>query len=319
MRRLSSTAIAALVLLSASAAVRAEGIASRGPSTAVPGDTEMASGASGLIELNPSRTEVTTTLGYTSTTSVSVDADRGIIKGYAEFDLPSDGVFDLTDTIGSTAYGGLTSPVTFTGASDPFTVTAELRFDGSFAALVGQPTFQLAGNITASTFTAIPYTVDIYQSQAVFSLSAVTPTYTPEAILTGHASHTAGGVTTDDEAYAGATQVIVSDEADALEAIVRLSFEVDPAQSYVITSHVLGLVTAEPGASMSGTEGELLASSGIVDFSHTGVFSLYVPAGVSVSGDALLENVVVAVPEPAAYALMLAGLGVVGAFARRRR
>lgn len=298
---------------------QAAGSAVRGPSTAAADASETASSNTGIIDLNPAQAVVSTVHGYDSVTSISVDTDNGIIKGYAEFEMANDGTYNIDDTIGSSVFGALSSPVTFIGASAPFTVTAELRFNGSFTALDGMPTFTLAGNITASTFTAIPFTQSIYQSQAVFLMSKATTLYEPVVVLTSQATENIGGDETVDPAYAGATQEVVSDSADSLEAIVRLSFEVDPTQSYVISSHLLGLATAEPGATPAGSTVDLLASAGVVDFSHTGVLSLYVPQGVTVTGDALLQNIVVtAVPEPATYALMLAGVLTVG-IARRRR
>lgn len=319
MRRLLQPLFATVLAVSPLLAVAA-GSAVRGPSNVAADDSEVANAASGLIELNAARERVSTVHGYDSVTSISVDADRGVIKGYAEFELPGSGTFNTADTIGSSVFGSVSSPVTFSGATAPFTVTAELRFDGSFTALDGLPTLSLAGNITASTFTAIPFTQSIYQSQLAFIMSKATATYEPVAVLTSLATEDIGGVETVDPAYAGATQVVVSDAASSLEGIVRLSIEVDPAQSYIFSSNLLGLVTAEPGSFSSGSSAELLASAGVVDFSHTGEFTLYVPQGITVSGDSLMQNVVVtAVPEPASYALMLAGLLTVGIARYRRR
>jgi len=299
---------------------QAAGTAVRGPSTAAADASETGSASTGVIDLNPSRSTVSTVHGYDSVTSISVDADNGIIKGYAEFGMANDGTYNVNDTIGSSVFGAVSSPVTFIGASAPFTVTAELRFNGSFTALDGMPTFTLAGNITASTFTAIPFTQSIYQSQAVFMMSKATTLYEPVVVLTSQSTENIGGVETVDPAYAGATQVVVDDSAASLEAIVRLSFEVDPTQSYLVSSHLLGIATAEPDATSSGSTLDLLASAGVVDFSHTGVLSLYVPQGVTVAGDPLLQNIVVtSVPEPSTYALMLAGVLTVGIARRRTR
>jgi len=58
------------------------------------------------------------------------------------------------------------------------------------------------------------------------------------------------------------------------------------------------------------------------DFGNSGHLSFDLPTGVtlsSASGLLLTGNAVPAVPEPETYALMLAGLGLVGWFARRRR
>ncbi|MBT0963679.1 hypothetical protein [Denitromonas iodatirespirans] len=309
----------ALVALCLTSTAQAAGTGVRGPSTAAADASEIQTLATGLIDLNPSRTPVSTVHGYDSITSISVDADNGIIKGYAEFDLPSDSSLPLSATIGSAVQGSLHSPLTFIGGTGPQTVTAELRFDGSFAALRGLPTFSLTGNITATSFTTAPFTQSLYQSQLSFLMSAVTPNYAPEVLMLGHESQTAGGVTTDTPFYAGATQVAVSSSAAALDAIVRLSFDVMPGLAYNINSFVNGLVTAEPGSQQTSTHGDLLSSAGVLDFSHTARLALYVPQGVTVVGDSLVNQIVVtAVPEPQAAGMLLAGLLTLGAIVRRR-
>ncbi len=60
----------------------------------------------------------------------------------------------------------------------------------------------------------------------------------------------------------------------------------------------------------------------VCDYSHTAKFGLVLPAGASFSSDSgvfLTAPVGGAVPEPASWALLVAGFGVVGAAARRRR
>ena len=57
-------------------------------------------------------------------------------------------------------------------------------------------------------------------------------------------------------------------------------------------------------------------SGGIADFSHTALLGVSAPSGVTWTSDSQL--LLAAVPEPEEYALMLAGLGVIGAFIRRR-
>ncbi|TVO58782.1 PEP-CTERM sorting domain-containing protein [Denitromonas halophila] len=310
----------ALIALCLTSVAHAAGTAVRGPSTAAADASEVVTQYSGFIDLNPARSAVSTVHGYDSVTSISVDTDNGIIKGYAEFDLPTDSTLPLSATVGSAVQGSLSSPLTFFGGTGPQTVTAELRFDGSFDALRGLPTFSLTGNITATSFTAIPFTQSLYQSQLTFLMSAVTPTYVPQVLTLGHESQTAGGVTTDTPFYAGATQVAVDASATSLDAIVRLSFDVMPGQAYNISSFVNGLVTAEPGSNQTATHGDLLSSAGVLDFSHTAQLALYVPQGVTVVGDPLIHQIVVtAVPEPQAAGMLLAGLVLVAGIARRRR
>ena len=68
---------------------------------------------------------------------------------------------------------------------------------------------------------------------------------------------------------------------------------------------------------------DTFVTGGTVDFSHTGLFSFTsLPVGLSLSSDSGVFPVSVqvnGVPEPETYALMLAGLGVLAWFARRRR
>ena len=316
-----ATLLAALIAPCASPLATAAGTATRGPVT-VPADVvQSETQETGVISLNPARDSVSTVHGYDSTTSISVDADNGIIKGYAEFDLPSDATLPLSATVGSSVQGSLTSPITFAGgATWPRTVTAELSFDGSFVATNSFPTFALTGNITASTFTGSPFTQSIYQSQLVFAMSKLTPTYAPQVITTSVESRTENGVTTTTPAYSGASQTALDASAASLDAIVRLSFDVQPGVPYVLSSHVNGIVTAEPGSQQSATDGELLASAGILDFSNTAQLRLFVPQDVTVTGDALLDNIVIAsaVPEPQIATMMLAGLLGIGVLARRR-
>ena len=60
----------------------------------------------------------------------------------------------------------------------------------------------------------------------------------------------------------------------------------------------------------------------VCDFSHTAKFGLVLPAGASFTSDSgvfLTAPVVGGVPEPASWALLVTGFGVVGAASRRRR
>ena len=82
---------------------------------------------------------------------------------------------------------------------------------------------------------------------------------------------------------------------------------------------VLELAAERPGAAMVllGTEDHRMTlGRGLI----AGIGSLDVPQGVTVSGDALLNNIVIAtaVPEPQIAGMMLAGLLGVGWMARRR-
>lgn len=95
-------------------------------------------------------------------------------------------------------------------------------------------------------------------------------------------------------------------------------------QTDSITDLVFEGTYALQGASGVLTVGSYLdtfVSGGTIDFSHTGLFSFTaLPGTLSMGSDSGVFPIrVVAVPEPQTYALLVAGLGVLGWMARRRR
>ena len=295
----------------------AAGTAVRGPDIpAATGGGERVTVPSGVVELNPARDTVRTDYGVESTTFIKVDATNGIMGGSAESNLdslttvPKDGV-----SVVSVAQGNLSSPITFSGAG---TVTAELAFDGSFEVFDGTPTMFLIGNLTASSFAAIPFEQSLYSSQLSFTLSEGVGVSDPEWQFLSSESQTSGGVTTTKDSYAGAAFTVNSDTRDNLDGVVRLAFDVEFGRSYLINANITGLVSPQVDGETS-TDFELGPSAGLVDFSNTATLSLFVPEGMVATGDPLLAQIVTTVPEPAAYAMMLGGLALVGTVARRQR
>ena len=85
-----------------------------------------------------------------------------------------------------------------------------------------------------------------------------------------------------------------------------------------------GILTITDGEVRSvGQRLSLTCQEGVnCDFSHTGSIALQLPAGVSFSsgsGVFLAPPVVGGVPEPASWAMLIAGFGLVGGIARQRR
>ena len=294
----------------------AAGTASRGPSTPAADEFELGSAETGVIELNPSRATVTTDYGFDSISSVRVDADRGIIGGYAETELSRAVTIPLT-TFSTTVTGSLSTPLRFESLDgEPISVAAELTMRGSFSALAGNPGFSLSASILAFVGAPVDGSVGVYFSELVLAGTA-------SGIDTGTigtALYRDGlNFTTVD--YAGATQDVLSVDPSSFSAVVRLAFDLLPGENNGLQVSLGGFVIPEALSAPSPDGTEFAPSHGVLDFSHTAELSLYVPPGVSVSGESFVANIVKvsAVPEPRPYTMLLAGLAILPVALRSRR
>lgn len=301
------------------ATLPAEGTATRSPATP-DNSQEIVTNAGGVTALNPGRTPVVSQDNYTSVTSVEVDADNGIIRGYSEFDMDADQVLPDGTVIGSTSTGVLSLQGTAAAAA-PFDMTLNLALDGQFIVNDGQPSLLLVGNLNATTFSiADPLAGTIFQSQLIFELTLADGVYSPNTLFTGVQSPLAGS----QSPFAGASATVINDVPGDLDAIISLTFSVQPGDSILISSVVSGIATAQPGDGAIDDSLDVRASAGAVDFSSSGVLGIVLPEGASIIADtagdaALLANIVQVQPIPLPAALWLFAPALVAVAGRRRR
>ena len=294
--------LAALSSTSASAA--ALSAAARSHVTSDPSSVEYVGGIDDIAELNPNPAPVEVGVGFTSVTSVFVDARNGILKGYAGFDrqTASD---DPNAAPFSYAMGTLGAAGYLTGSgSSPVSVTIALSFDGSFAATAGSPFLNLLGTLVGGSTSGPSYVSQISfydDGEGVMVEELAQQTITD------------GNITTESP-YAGATPTVFSATRELLAGEVRITFDALPGELISFGASLYGIAVAE----LDEDSGAYLPSSGAVDFLHTGTLDIYVPQGYGFESDAaLLQNVVQQVPEPATWLSMLVGLGLLGFTARR--
>ncbi len=297
----------------------AAGTATRSPINVV-GDTDVVSVTDGsIIDLNPGRVSVSTNSGYNSTTSIRVDSNAGVIRGYAEYDLGQNRTYATVEEVGgSTAFGILSLDTFLVGSSndpaaaDTVDVTIEMAFDGSFTANNGAPSLLLIGDLNATTLsTGLPVSGNIYQSLLSFTSTELNSPADPvTTTFSGVQSSLFGGASID---YAGASAEVLGSSMNDLNAILRLTFPLALGDSFILNGIVTGIAGPAPDpADVDFTDGiSVLASAGIVDFSNTARMRIFLPDGYSLGGgDPLLDNIVnpTTVPVPAALWLMLSGL-----------
>lgn len=287
----------------------------RGPSTPT-NEVEAVVNASGLVDLNPSRNPVTTTLGLVTVTSARADNTTGVMGGYAEFDLDQALTVPIGVNVGAVATTALTTEavVVAEDTNATYDITLEMPFDGAFEIIDGQPTLSLTGNLSATVLSLLPAGGTIYQSQLTVEISPANPNYELLTLFTGVESPLFGG---EQEDYAGAGFDVLSASLDDIDALVRLTVPVRAGQTLLVSALVTGVVAPEPGERFTDTDFDVLASAGLVDFSQTARLRILLPNGVTLSGsDELLEAVVAPVPLPAAGWLL--GAALLGIGIRRR-
>lgn len=310
-------ALAAALFLACALPAQAVVTVVRGPSTPA-NELEAVVNASGLVDLNPSRNPVTTTLGVVTVTSARADNTTGIMGGYAEFDLDQALTVPLGVNVGAVATTALTTEAVVV-AEDPnatYDITLEMPFDGAFEIIDGQPTLSLTGNLSATVFSLFPIAGTIYQSQLTVEISSANTSYELLTLFSSSESPLLGGEPVD---YAGADFDVFSANLDDIDALVRLTVPVRAGQTVAVSALVTGVVAPEPGERFTDTDFDVLASAGLVDFSQTARLRILLPNGVTLSGsDELLEAVVVPAPVPLPAAGWLLGAALLGLGMRRR-
>lgn len=291
-------------LSSTSASATTLSVAVRSPATSDPSSIESVGDIDDIAELNPNLTPVEVGIGFTSITSVFVDARNGVLKGYAGFDRQT-ATDDPSAAPYSYAMGTLGAAGYLTGSgSAPVSVTIALSFDGSFAATAGSPYLNFLGTLVGGSTNS-----PTYISQISFYDDG-------EGVMVEEIAQqtiTNGNITTESP-YAGATPTVFSATRELLAGEVRITFDALPGELISFGASLYGVAVAE----IDEDTGGYLPSSGAVDFRHTGMLSIYMPQGYGFESDAsLLQNVVQQVPEPATWLSMLVGLGLLGFTARR--
>ncbi|MEQ8662792.1 MAG: hypothetical protein RLW62_18420 [Gammaproteobacteria bacterium] len=293
-----TVALAALLAGMLAAPVHAASTAARGPAHTT-GEAETATSTTGgSLDLNPDRTPVVSDVGFTSVTSVRVDGDSGVIGGYAGFDLDDDLLLPAGTAIGSAASGILSLDATVSGVgSEPATLALALAFDGSFLPVDGQPTLLLTGNLSLTVLPADPFDGTLYQSQLSFELSLADGDYAPQTIFTGvrSALFDEGGPLPWD----GATHSVAALTNANLAGTVMLEVPVMPGDRIILSALLSGIAGPAPGDTPPADGLDVRASAGAVDFSHTGVLAVTLPAGFALTGDdPLIAGIVTTTPVP---------------------
>lgn len=285
-----------------------------------PMESDIASG-SGLQSINLAETPFVSDDGVVFVGKAQGDDGTGTVRVYSEID--SRGVGGTPDLLIGSAIAMTTSNGTLVSSAGggPVDVTFVFTFDGSFHTYSGNVFHQLAGTLTVGVPSAtVAFTNVTYQSQLVFRTDLLDDTAVRTA-STGNVSYFEPGFVYVDEPYANATSTVISDAMDDLIGEIRLTVTMAPGQSFVLVNGLSTQVTPEPVHPETGLPFDYSQSWGAVDGFNTGRLSIVLPEGYALEGNTgLLANAVVTppVPEPATWGLMVAGLAVLGGFARRR-
>jgi hypothetical protein len=191
--------------------------------------------------------------------------------------------------------------------SGPVSVSVFMDFDGTFSGPSGGNS--LGGQIVATQTSG--GAVSSWTSALSFEQYGTGP-LTPISI----ASKSLPGVF--DTSFVAGTPVVVSTAPSALQGRVLVPLTLMPGQSFDLSVSL----TARSGAHGDGCPFMSYCGSydGTVDGYNTGQLSFALPASYLLvgAGGAFASVPTVPVPEPDAYALMLAGLGLLAGLARRQ-
>ncbi|MGE0388074.1 MAG: hypothetical protein AB7Q97_25395 [Gammaproteobacteria bacterium] len=323
-RRNRHAAVAGSLMLGllACTAATAGGTAVRGPNNPQGENVAESIDDGQVVDLNPAREVVTTDTGFDSITNIRVDTAIGVMGGFASFDLDHDTTFPFpfNGAVGSSATGILTLNTFIVGpptpsAPDVVDVTVEIEFDGAFSVTRGTPTLLLAADLIGTRFNpAAPLDGAVYQSTLSFLSSA----------------ESGGAVTTlfesrespflgDDSDYAGGSHEVISDAADNLHGLLRLTFAAAVDDTLVLQAFISGIAGPEPDPADAAIEdgAQVLASAGAVEFSHTARLRLLLPEGYSLGGSDPLASIVEPAPVPLPAAAWLFAPAAMLALRRR--
>lgn len=260
--------------------------------------------------------------GVTLTTKVAADDSTGVIRVYAASDTR--GVSGIPDVHIAYAAGQVSGSAILLGVgTDPVPVSFQFAFDGSFLTHSGNSFHQLGVSLTVGTPSAtVPFGVDLHQVNMDFR----TDSLDDQAILVNGESQKsyfdAGAGTYVAIPYAGGSYTVLKETMEEVAGVVRLDMMLHAGQRLEIVARLFAQSFSEPFPYTG--EGDYSQSAGAVDALNTGTLGIVLPDGYTLTGDAgLLTNAVMPatlpVPEPHAYALLVAGLGTVLAMTRRRR
>jgi hypothetical protein len=287
----------------------ADSVMSRAPSDSSPASIETRTFDGGTDSLNPDATPVLVDGNFWSTTTIRVDADRGVIKGLAGFSLannvattPADGVTALA--LGVAQGNGVLN--TLGVSTDP--VRIEFAFNGRFTGISGDPFMSFVGGLTVVQGDLLqPGRQTIYQSELGFFRGQGQGLHTQ---TTASRLTIVGDMQTLDDPFAGALPLVVESSADGLSGVVSVSFVPEPGAFILVAATLSGTTGAELDA--LGTT--RLASGGTVEFQNSGTLRILLPQGYSFADpDSLLANVATVVPEPASIWMLSMGIAALAA------
>jgi hypothetical protein len=325
------------VAATAKLSVTATGYANGGTSSAVLGAanasvsaTTTASGGTALATSNATGKAVTSLAQTTGIGAANLQSTANATGTSGSATAKSTASNGGTRSIVGSAVANVAGLATHAVAQTTYNTAAGLIFPNLSGSSNGQQAFaytngdpsaatinaQLAANPNVAAALAGSHTVlGLGSMGANYGASSGSHTYSASAVYTFSlaASSTLKLGLLDFTSYGGGFNSLTLTATNGASTIFTKSFTVlSDAQSY-FDDHVIGLGSFAAGVNTMTLSYSLTASS-----AKGADFSYLVSAGVtlpSISGSGFTA----AVPEPGTWALMLAGLGVMGALARRRR